>query len=44
VLSGESIAGEVRNRVLRWDSPPKPDKCVAAFSLAPHSYRVFRLK
>jgi hypothetical protein len=44
MLSGESIAGEVRNTIQRWDSPPKPDKCVAAFSLAPHSYRVFRLK
>ena len=44
LLSGETLAGEVRNVSLRWDRPPVPDKRVIAFTLPPHSYRVFRLK
>jgi hypothetical protein len=43
-ISGETIAADVRNIVLHRGDAPKPDKCVAAFSLASHSYRVFRLK
>ncbi len=44
LLSGESVAGTVREVAPRWDRPPKPDKRVIAFTLPPHSYRVFRLK
>jgi len=44
VLTKEVIKGEVRNRVQRWDRPPVPEKNAMAFKLAPHSYRVFRLK
>ena len=44
LLSGETIAGEIRTTVLRWDTAPVPEKRVMSFSLAPHSYRVFRLK
>jgi len=44
LLSGETIGGEVRNTVLRWDAGPVPEKQVMSLSLAPHSYRVFRLK
>ncbi|MBK9989204.1 MAG: hypothetical protein IPP19_00320 [Verrucomicrobia bacterium] len=44
LLSGETIVGEIRTAVLRWDAAPVPEKRVMSFSLAPHSYRVFRLK
>jgi hypothetical protein len=44
LLSGETIVGEVRNTVLRWDASPVPEKRVMSLSLAPHSYRVFHLK
>jgi len=44
VLTKEVIKGEVRNRVQRWDRPPVPENNAMAFKLAPHSYRVFRLK
>ena len=44
LLSGETLAGEIRNVAVRWDRPPVPDKRVIPFTLPPHSYRVFRLK
>ncbi len=44
VLTGNTIAGEVRNRASRWDQPPVPHQRAMSFKLAPHSYRVFRLK
>ena len=44
VLTKEVIKGEVRNRMQRWDRPPVAENNAMAFKLAPHSYRVFRLK
>ena len=44
VANGGTIAGEVREVATRWDRRPVPDKRVMAFTLPPHSYRVFRVK
>lgn len=44
VLTGEIIPGEVRTVMRRRDQPAVPETNVMAFKLAPHSYRVFRLK
>jgi len=44
VLTGEVISCEVRMNTRRRDQPPTPEKNAAALKLAPHSYRVFRLK
>ncbi|MCF3652308.1 hypothetical protein [Synoicihabitans lomoniglobus] len=44
IVSGEHLSGEVRMAFRRWDQPPTPDKHAMAFSIAPHSYRAFRLK
>lgn len=42
--TSEIIKGEVRTLRRRFDQPPVPEKNVMAFKLAPHSFRVFRLK
>jgi hypothetical protein len=44
VLSGEVIPGEVRTLLRRFDQPPAPHHHAMKFKLAPHSYRVFRLR
>jgi hypothetical protein len=44
LIGGEAVAGEVRTVTRRWDSPPVPDKRIMSLTIAPHSYRVFRLK
>jgi hypothetical protein len=44
VLTGEVFKGEVRTIMRRRGQPPEPYKHAVAFKLAPHSYRVFRLK
>ena len=44
LIGGDAIVGEVQTVTRRWDRPPEPDKRIISFPLAPHSYRVFRLK
>jgi hypothetical protein len=44
VLTGNTIEGNVRQVLHRWDQPPVPEHYAMKFKLAPHSYRVFRLK
>lgn len=44
VLTGEKITGETRLAFRRWDQAPQPEKNAMAFTLAPHSYRAFRLR
>jgi hypothetical protein len=44
VLTGEVFKGEVRTIMRRRGQPPEPYKHAVSFKLAPHSYRVFRLK
>lgn len=44
ILTGETIQGEVRNVMARWDQPPKPEKNAVSLTLPPHSFRAFRLK
>ena len=40
----ENFKGEVRNSTRRRVNLPVPEKNVMSFKLAPHAYRVFRLK
>ncbi len=44
VLTGENLPVEVRSISRRFLQAPVPHHHAAAFKLAPHSYRVFRLK
>ena len=44
LLTGNTIPGEIRTVMHRWDQPPVPEHQAMKFKLAPHSYRVFRLK
>ena len=44
VLTGESIAGEMRYLTTRRNQPPVPHQHAMSFKLAPHSYRAFRLR
>lgn len=43
VLSGESIATKER-QTAGWGQAPKPESQIAGFTVAPHSFRTFRVK
>ncbi len=44
IVTGETVRGETRTRMVRWGQPPKPDRNVMALTLAPHSFRAFRVE
>ncbi len=44
VVTGETVRGETRTRMVRWGQPPKPDRNVMPLTLAPHSFRAFRVE
>ncbi len=44
VLTGEGIATTERTVIRRWNKPPVPEAQVAGFTIAPHSFRAFRVK
>ncbi len=43
LVTGESLTGEQRRTFTRWDRPPEPGPHAVPLTLAPHSYRAFRL-